>query len=227
MLRDAGLMNFNIDLIAGLPGQTRESWRESLDWVSRLAPPHVSVYLFEADEDSALGRESLLGGVRYSAAILPNDELAAEFYETAVAHLAHEGLNRYEISNFAQPGFESLHNLKYWKLEPYFGFGVDAHSFDGQRRWANPDTLPEYLAQVAGDSAATPDYTATDHEEERFFVGLRLASGVEPTTREWQRFRMPIDRGLAAGFLVQDGPRLRLTDRGFLASNELFQEFLV
>ena len=136
LLRDAGIRRFNIDLIAGLAGQTAESWRESLDWIERLDPGHVSVYMLEVDEDSRLGSEILHGGARYGAAAAPSEDLTVELYETAVERLAAMGLARYEISNFARPGQESLHNLKYWRLEPYAGFGADAHSFDGALRRA-------------------------------------------------------------------------------------------
>ncbi len=130
-LRAAGIANHNIDLIAGLPGQTRESWNESLDWIERLAPAHVSVYMLEVDQDSRLGLEILNNGSRYGASDAPTDDLTVELYEAAVDRLQVMGIERYEISNFARPGFESAHNLKYWRLQPYVGFGADAHSFDG------------------------------------------------------------------------------------------------
>ena len=146
LLRDAGIRNFNIDLIAGLSGQTEASWRQSLDWIERIAPAHVSVYMLEVDEDSRLGKELLLGGVRYGAADIPGDGEIAAFYEMAVERLAGLGIQRYEISNFATPGGQSRHNLKYWKLEPYVGFGADAHSFDGRMRRQNPESAAGYLA---------------------------------------------------------------------------------
>jgi oxygen-independent coproporphyrinogen III oxidase len=136
----------NIDLIAGLPAQSEASWRESLDWVARLAPEHVSVYMLEVDEDSRLGREMLRGGARYGAGDAPGEDLTADLYSLAVERLAALGIPRYEISNFARPGRESLHNLKYWKLEPYAGFGAGAHSFDGRLRRENPEEIADYLA---------------------------------------------------------------------------------
>ena len=144
-LRQAGIDNSNIDLIAGLAGQTAASWRESLDWIEKLSPPHVSVYMLEIDDDSRLGRESLLGGVRYGARNIPSDAETADMYEFAVERLAGLGIPRYEISNFARPGFESVHNLKYWQLRPYVGFGADAHSFDGIQRWPNAESTPTRL----------------------------------------------------------------------------------
>jgi oxygen-independent coproporphyrinogen-3 oxidase len=221
ILGEAGIANINIDLIAGLAGQNVGSWRESLDWIERLSPPHVSIYMFEVDEDSRLGKELLAGGTRYGAAEAPGEDQVAEFYEIAVERLAALGIVRYEISNFARPGFESRHNLKYWRLEPYVGFGADAHSFDGQMRWCNPESIGEYLSTVkpAPGAAAAVD-------EERFFVGLRLMSGIRPAAEDWDRFRQPIQRFLDAGLLETADGVLRLTSRGVLLSNEVFQEFL-
>lgn len=221
-LRAAGITNINVDLIAGLAGQTRESWRESLDWIERLDPPHVSVYILEVDEDSRLGQELMLGGVRYGALDVPSEERIVEFYETAVERLKQMGIERYEISNFAKPGFASIHNLKYWQLEPYAGFGADAHSFDGRERRQNVETAKQYV------EAANPvaEREAANRDEERFFVGLRLMEGVEPTPGEWARWASVIERHVANGFLERSGARLRLTPPGVLMSNEVFQEFV-
>lgn len=225
-LRAAGIDNFNLDLIAGLPGQTRASWGESLAWLNRLQPPHVSIYIFEIDADSRLGKEVLTNGSRYGAANLPDDDLTAELYETAAEYLAHIGLARYEISNFARPGLESAHNLKYWRLEPYAGFGLDAHSFDGHERWSTPDTLLAFMRDHDGDREWPVERTKSDLAEEHFFVGLRLSSGIEPRPGERARFAQPIRKWLANGMLIEDGSRLRLSDRGVLLSNEVLQEFI-
>jgi oxygen-independent coproporphyrinogen III oxidase len=222
-LAAAGIGNFNLDLIAGLSGQTEASWRESLDWIERLQPPHVSVYMLEVDEGSRLGNEILLGGARYGAGDTPSDDQTADFYEMAVERLAAMGIARYEISNFARPGFESRHNLKYWKLEPYVGFGADAHSFDGVMRGQNPESIEEYIlaarpAGLAEQAKACPT--------ERFFVGLRLSAGIRPEPEEWRRFAAPIHRFVDAGLPETAGGVLRLTNRGVMLSNEVFQEFL-
>jgi oxygen-independent coproporphyrinogen-3 oxidase len=220
LLREAGVAAINIDLIAGLPGQTAASWRESLEWVERLAPEHVSVYMLEVDEDSRLGREILHGGARYGAGAVPSDDTIAELYEAAVTRLASMGIPRYEISNFARPGCESRHNLKYWRLEPYAGFGAGAHSFDGRVRRENPEEVADYLAgRPAVESDAHPD-------EERFFVGLRLAAGVAAGEADLARWREPIRRFVREGLLESDNGILRLTNRGVLLSNEVFQEFI-
>src|SRR5438128_2389977 len=127
-LRAAGIENINIDLIAGLPHQTLESWNLSLSHVIDSGVPHVSVYMLEIDEDSRLGRELIAGGTRYHAHFVPDEDSTAEFYLEACKLLNGAGVQQYEISNFAREGFESRHNLKYWTRQPYFGFGVDAHS---------------------------------------------------------------------------------------------------
>ncbi|MBK9170464.1 MAG: radical SAM family heme chaperone HemW [Bryobacterales bacterium] len=225
LIRGEGLGNFNIDLIAGLAGQTRESWAESLDWVARLEPPHVSVYMLEVDEDSRLGLEILNGGPRFGASEIPGEDLTAEFYETAVERLQALGIPRYEISNFARPGAESLHNLKYWRLQPYIGFGADAHSCVDGLRWQNVETAAGYVARYERGEPAREEESAAGGGE-KFFVGLRLAEGVAPDESDWRRYGAAFHRFLDGGLLEAAEDRLRLTARGVLVSNEVFQEFL-
>jgi oxygen-independent coproporphyrinogen-3 oxidase len=137
-LREAGLNNISLDLIAGLPHQTAESWAYSVSETIAAGVPHVSVYMLEVDEDSRLGRELIAGGARYHAHFVPDDDVTADFYQQACEMLAANGIAQYEISNFARTASpsqngelqsnESRHNLKYWTRQPYLGFGVDAHS---------------------------------------------------------------------------------------------------
>jgi len=157
-------------LIAGLPGQNEASWFSSLSWLTAIHPPHVSIYMLEVDDDSRLGREVLLNGKRYGAPEVPGDESIAAFYEEAVRHLGGLGLERYEISNFALPGHESLHNLKYWRLEPYAGLGADAHSFDGRTRSAN-------RAMIWASSASVLASRPVARAKSRIWRGLTTASG--------------------------------------------------
>lgn len=213
ILREAGITSISVDLIAGLPGQTAQSWSESLDWINRLNVPHASVYMLEVDDDSRLGREILLGGKRYGASDVPGDDEIAAMYETAVERLP---LPRYEISNFANPGFESVHNLKYWKREPYLGFGADAHSFDGECRWRKEESASAYV-----DHPAPIDRTPADSRGEHFYLGLRLAQGIE----DWSGFEDVVDQFVRDGLLEIVARRLKLTSRGVLLSNEVFAEF--
>jgi oxygen-independent coproporphyrinogen III oxidase len=221
-LREAGIENINIDLIAGLPHQTLESWKASLDWIAKLDPPHVSVYMLEVDEDSRLGAEVLALGKRYGAGEIPSDDAIADFYEIAVERLRSLGIPRYEISNFARAGFESRQNLKYWRREPYLGFGADAHSFDGVTRWQNLESATEYVEIIERGASPVIDRTAADPGE-RFFLGLRLNEGVEA---DWSRFAPAVEEFARQGLIEIDGQRLRLTPRGVLLSNEVFAEFI-
>src|SRR5262249_3118159 len=133
---------------AGLPHQTRESWKHSLEELAALDPEHVSVYLLEIDEGSRLGSELLQLGTRYSAPAVPSEDEMAEFYDMACHALARAGYHHYEISTWGKPGFESKQNLKYWKREPYLGFGAGAHSFSGVQRWANVHDAAAYVSAM-------------------------------------------------------------------------------
>jgi oxygen-independent coproporphyrinogen III oxidase len=218
VLRAAGIESISVDLIAGLPGQTEASWEESLEWLERLGVPHASVYMLEVDEDSRLGREILAGGKRYGAADVPCEDAVASMYERAVERLRCAGLERYEISNFARPGFESAHNLKYWRREPYLGFGSDAHSFDGAWRSRTAESAAEYV-----EHPGVMERSAADAAGEPFYLGLRLAQGIGA---DFSRFRGAVERFTRDGLLEIAQGRLRLTDRGVLLSNEVFAEFV-
>jgi oxygen-independent coproporphyrinogen-3 oxidase len=209
-----------------LPSQTLETWHASLAAIEQMQVPHVSVYMLEVDQDSRLGKELILGGSRYGAGQVPGEAEIVAFYEEAVDRLAHLGMNRYEISNFAKPGFESLHNLKYWRLEPYFGFGADAHSFDGVTRWQNVETAASYVARWTSGASPRDTESLAIAWEERFFVGLRLMEGIALTDEDWRRYSEPINRFLDCGLLESREGRLRLTRRGVLLSNEVFEEFI-
>jgi len=235
-LRAAGIANLNVDLIAGLPGQTFASWDESLSVLIDCGLPHASVYMLEVDEDSRLGREMIKGGTRYRAELVPTDEAIARMYETAIERLAEAGIEQYEISNFARPGFRSRHNLRYWERRPYLGLGLDASSaLQGEDsfvlRTTTTDDLRAYLEHSEAPETAwlSPDR----QHEEAWFLGLRLNGGVEIAAMESEfgpeRVRPALDvaqRLAADGLLSLDGTRVRLTRQGRLLSNDVFQEFL-
>ncbi len=132
------------------------------------------------------------------------------------------GIERYEISNFARPGFESRHNLKYWRREPYLGFGADAHSFDGLTRWQNAEAAAEYVDRHASGLPSDVDRAAAQSGEQ-FFLGLRLNEGVEA---DWSEFAPAVEQFVENGLLERQGNRLRLTPRGIMLSNEVFAEFV-
>jgi len=235
--RRAGFGNISLDLIAGLPGQTQSSWQESLRVAERLQPEHVSVYIFEVDEKSRLGKEVLRHGERYHATDVPDENFMADAYECARSFLRNAGYRQYEISNFALPGFESRHNQKYWRLEPYFGLGAGAHSFDGEWRWTNetsPEAYAQKLARGEAPLAETRRLTVEELGEEFFFLGLRQAEGVdlsearqrwgEPALARWMSV---IEELAERGLLVRQNDKVRLAEHALLVSNEIFQEFLV
>jgi oxygen-independent coproporphyrinogen-3 oxidase len=182
--------------------------------------------MLEVDDDSRLGSEVLLGGKRYGAMDTPSEDAVAGFYEWAADELETHGIHRYEISNFARPGAESLHNLKYWRREPYVGFGSDAHSFDGSLRWQNVEAASDYAAAWENGGTSRIEESRPDAGEEKFFVGLRLTEGITADDSDWQRFGPVFDRFLSEGVLENTGGRLRLTSRGIMVSNEIFQEFI-
>jgi oxygen-independent coproporphyrinogen III oxidase len=255
--RSAGIGNINVDLIVGLPHQTAASWGESVDVAIESAVPHMSVYMLEVDGDSRLGKEMLADGQRYGAAATPTEDETADWYGAACEWLADSGIAQYEISNFARDGFCSRHNLKYWRRQPYLGFGLDAHSMlragAGAVRRANTDDLDSYLGgqnvQASAPSVQksalvqlaaishSPEVEAIGREqgfEEALFLGLRMTEGVDlgPLQAEFGEW---LTQGAVealgdveeAGLVQREGSRIRLTARGRMASNEVFSRLLV
>jgi oxygen-independent coproporphyrinogen-3 oxidase len=236
-LRSAGIAKVNIDLIAGLPHQTAESWEASLDELIALETPHASVYMLEIDDDSRLGRELIAGGTKYHAHFVPDENLTTDLYERACARFEVAGIHQYEISNFARSGQESRHNLKYWTRRPYFGFGVDAHSMllalGGETesvRFSSPDSLERY---VTGEEPTGARVSLEAALEEKFFLGLRLNRGLDLSgiASEFGQKAVADLSGviaelIAAGLLERLGEVIRLTSRGRLVSNDVFERFL-
>jgi oxygen-independent coproporphyrinogen-3 oxidase len=232
ILRDAGIRNISFDLIAGLPGQTRASWRASLDELAALGPEHVSIYLLEVDDGSRLGAEILRGGAKYGAGTIPSDDDMAEFYESACMLLQRAGYHHYEISNWAKPGFESRHNLKYWRREPYLGFGAGAHSFSGTQRWANAHDASAYGKAIESGRLPAEQLEAVTPEsalEEELFLGLRQLDGIDVGRIERQygvAVAPRFDRLMSAGMVERDGNVVRLALDKLSVANEVFVELM-
>lgn len=232
VLRATGIQNVSFDLIAGLPHQTKESWKQSLEELMALGPEHVSVYLLEVDEGSRLGKELLAGGTRYGAGKVPSEDEMAEFYEMAQEQLGAAGYRHYEISNWAKPGFESKHNLKYWQREPYLGFGAGAHSFLGSQRWANAHDAAAYVGAIEGGRLPVEQLETVTTEqalEEELFLGLRQLIGIDVRRIEKEygvalagRFEQLAARGL----VDRVGDVVRLAEEKLSVSNEVFVELL-
>jgi oxygen-independent coproporphyrinogen-3 oxidase len=247
-VRAAGVEEINVDLIAGLPGQTASSWRESVEVSIASGVPHISVYTLEVDEDSRLGREVMAAGARYGASQVPEDEVIAEWYCAACEWLESAGVRQYEISNFARVGHESRHNMKYWLRRPYIGFGLDAHSMlrsgTDVIRFANTTELDAYMAGNNAQDDVLPMLSPVTCETERIgreaqfeealFLGLRMNKGVRLTDLRAEfgatlvdSIEEPLEEATLAGLMVWDGEHLRLTARGRMASNEVFSRLLV
>lgn len=215
----------SVDVIIGLPGQSPESFSDTLRPLLDLGVGHVSLYILDLDEETPLRRRIASGRVS-----VPDEDAVAGQYERAVELCADFGLRQYEVSNFARPGDESLHNLRYWKREPYLGFGLGAHSFEGERRWANTREIGEYMKLVESESSPVSfEERLSDEErrEERIFLGLRRADGLldeelrelAPDTAEaWAA------RGVENGWLHHNDGRIAFTARGFLVSSALIAE---
>jgi len=232
ILREAGIGNIGFDLIAGLPLQTPSSWRESLDRLVELAPEHISVYILEVDEKSRLGSELLKGGKRYSAGAVPSEDQMAEFYELAQTSFIAAGYHHYEISNWAKPGFESRHNLKYWRREAYLGFGAGAHSFSGVQRWANAHDAAGYVNSIQNGRLPVEQLERLTPEaalEEELFLGLRQLDGIDVSRIEKDyavTLASRFDPLASSGLLEWNGSVVRLAPSRLSVSNEVFVELL-
>lgn len=211
----------SLDLILGLPNQTADSFRDTLDSAIDLGAGHISIYMLDMEEGSVLTRQVTRGAVA-----LPDEDLVANLYLEAVDHLGQAGFAQYEISNFARAGEQSLHNLHYWRREEYFGFGLGAHSFLGGRRFSNVRDLARY---IAAPGVLDLDETLSDEEQkrERIFLKLRQPSGLDyeevvrlcgPEGVEW------IEQGVSAGWLRREGERVAFTPAGFLLSTDLISQ---
>ena len=218
--RAAGFDNLSLDLIYGLPRQTMARWRENLSAAIALVPEHLSCYGLKVEEGTPLY-------LRRERAQLPDDDAQADFYLETVRFLAQHGYAQYEISNFARPGFASRHNLKYWTLGEYLGFGPGAHSDFGGRRFAVARDLSAYLA---GKTVLSED-TAISHRErqrEYFLLGLRTVRGIcaAETDADFSTAEAVLQECAAHDLAEQDRGRWRLTPQGFLVSNAVISRVL-
>ena len=210
----------SIDLILGLPNQTAESFRSSLDEAIATGIGHVSIYMLDLDEDTALRRRVESGVVR-----LPDEELISGLYVEMVETLRDAGFAQYEISNFARPAEESRHNLRYWRRQHYHGFGLGAHSFIGERRFANTRDIHSYIGGVVSDFSEK--LTENERRHELVFLRLRQTSGIhyEDLLRLCGEEAVGwIEHGVNEGWLQRDGSRVAFTPAGFLVSSELISQ---
>lgn len=228
-VRTARIKNLNLDLIYGLPGQTEESWHETVEKALELAPEHLSCYGLTVEEGTPLA-DRVARGER-----LPDEDTQAMLYLWTVDRLARAGYEQYEISNFAKTGFQSRHNLKYWMGRPYMGLGAGAHSDFGGCRYAFIRDVEGYIRGVLeGGSLLSESEQIPQRERgcEYLMLRLRTTHGIE----EWEYRREyymnfdPIGARLSEyeqrGWAVREGRRWHFTPEGFLLSNRLIGEIL-
>lgn len=229
--RAAGFDNVSLDLMMWLPGQSVARWESNVRELIALGPEHASLYILELYPNAPLKEEMARAG--WSQA--PDDD-AAEMYERAMTALESAGYRQYEISNVARPGRESRHNLKYWQDGEWLAFGCGAHSTRNGARWRNVSATGEYVARIrqgASPVAERRELSTEERVQEAMFTGLRLADGVDVSavggrydTDLHTRYAPVLEPYEAAGLIVWDGPRLRLTRRGMLLANEILSVFV-
>lgn len=210
-LKSAGFANFSLDLMYALPGQSMALWKESMDFAMALQPKHISCYALTLEEGTPLFRDR-------GKYVFPDEDTAAEMYLTAVEMLAAQGYKQYEISNFAQEGYASRHNLRYWELKPYLGFGPGAAGDFGGVRYAYARRLADYIAGHCPYSEETL-IDAAERQREKLMLSLRTAAGISladfPMLKEW------LAPYIRAGLAKEEHGRAALTPRGFLVSNAI------
>lgn len=236
-LREAGFDNISLDLIAGLPEQTKENWQFNLQEALRIRPEHLSLYLLEVKEGT-----QLYGQIKRGLRPQPDDDLAAEMYEMICQATEQAGYEHYEISNFALAPesagkrFRAQHNMKYWTDAPFYGMGCGAHSYDGQMRWVNTLKTESYIEQIARLGNAINEQRLLDDMEratEAIFMALRLREGIDLAAFQadygldiLQQYGAELERVAEAGLVEIADNRLMLTARGRLLSNEVFLIFV-
>lgn len=230
LARECGFTNLNIDLMSALPGQTRESWKDTLKRVTDLNPEHISAYSLIIEDGTPFGEKY---GSEEGRKLLPDEDSEREMYHETKRFLRECGYERYEISNYAKPGRECRHNIGYWTGVPYLGLGLGASSYMNGSRFAVSSDMQQYLGEKPGTFTDVEKLTKKDMEEEFFYVGLRMTAGVSLSEFE-RRFGVTAKEvypGLMETFVEEKaaefrGDRFVLTDYGLDVSNYIMAQFL-
>ena len=233
LCKEYGITNISIDLIYGLPNQTQQAWEENLQQAIRLDVPHLSAYHLIYEEGTALYKLLEAGKVPPI-----NEELSVSFFSTLIDRLAEAGYLHYEISNFAKKGFESKHNMNCWLQEEYLGFGISAHSYFNNKRFARTSNLNEYIKNIEmNNSEKNIEINEVQNREskakEYMLLGLRKIDGVSISAFERKfeinplfYFRFEISKLEEEGLLEVDLDNIKLTDKGLDLANQVFEEFV-
>ena len=227
-----GFTNLSIDLMYGLPHQTMEQWKDTLRLALDLDLPHYSAYSLIVEPKTIFYIQYAKGRLA-----LPTEDLEADMYDVLMREMEGHGLLQYEISNFAKPGFASVHNKIYWDNDEYAGFGAGAHGYVDGVRYSNHAPIRKYIDFVeSGHLPILHDHEVSPLErlEEQMFLGLRKVEGVDAHTFEqkfnetiWDRYRNVIEELVHNGLVESDAKGIRLTRKGRFVGNEVFQQFLL
>ena len=227
--RNIGYDNINIDLIHSIPGQTLKLWKSDLKEIIRLNPEHISAYGLTVENGT-----ELFGMVKKKIVSMPEDEINAKFFENTIKRLTSNGYRLYEISNFSKPGLQCKHNMHYWNIEPYLGFGPSAHSFDRNYRWNNTKNLDSYLQGVESNTSIKSNMellSNTNIINETIGFGLRMSSGIalNKLPKEYRkRFenRLLFANQKFKNCLKRKNQRVHLSNKGFLFADEIIVDLL-
>lgn len=230
-LRHAGIDNISIDLIYGLPGQTLETWAESVRQAVDLRPQHISAYGLTYEPGTRLWQQRECGEV-----VEASEDQYLDMYRILVGMLQVAGYEHYEISNFALPGYRSRHNSSYWNETPYLGLGAAAHSYDGTMRRSNPADLCGYIKRITSGQPAcqVEDLAWWERYDERVMLGLRTADGVDAHRlrsdfgdKAWAHFVSEARRHIDAGNIIcTDDGRYILTSEGIVLSDSVMRDLM-
>jgi oxygen-independent coproporphyrinogen-3 oxidase len=239
-VREAGFISIYLDLMFGLPGQTKEKWLETLEKALALKPQHLSVYALTIEEETPFARKYANNATEINEALLPDDDLQADMYEMAVEFLKKAGYIHYEISNFALPGFECRHNLSYWRSEQYIGLGPAAVSCLDEVRSKNFEDIDEYYENMINNGK----WMVIEENQEKLtkeqvifeymMLGLRTAEGVA-FANFYDRFQKGIkdiygdflEEYISRGLLISKGGRLKLNPQYFFVANAILTKFIL
>jgi len=231
-IRDAGIKNINVDLMFGLPDQTRGDWLFTLKKVTNLNPEHISSYGLIIEKGTPF-----FDLYKSKKLILPTDEAERNMYYETIEFLKEKDYNHYEISNFSKNKYECKHNIVYWQLEPYIGLGLGAHSYFNSQRYCNTSDLSKYIKDISEEHVIKNEIQSIDKKasmEEFMFLGLRMIEGISKANFK-NKFGSDIldiygdiiDKLIEDGLLIDDMDKIRLTKKGIDISNYVFLKFLL
>ena len=227
--RRAGFDNINLDLMYGLPTQTKSDWADTLSRIVSLHPEHISCYGLKLEKGTPMYRDYI------NSPVLPSDDEQADMYSYAAQMLDRYGYNQYEISNFCAPGFLSRHNLKYWNLDDYMGFGPGAHSCIGSLRYSYVTSIKDYIAGVSRGTSLLDEYEYIDAMEkatEYIMLSMRTSRGISEhdyrtiCQSDWRPIEKTLRLFESKGWAAPNGNRWHFTIPGFLLSNQLINILL-